>query len=155
MTKFYLIGIFTLSLAVAGCAIFPGAHPGSRESAEALQVKHASELATAGNFTGAIDAYRKIMQDHPNSPESAFALYGIAMVYVSADNQQKDYAQSLAKLDEFITQYPNHELTNDARNWRHAIKAILDARRENDRLNKNIERLKQLDMRQEEKRMGR
>jgi outer membrane protein assembly factor BamD (BamD/ComL family) len=155
MNKFYLMGVCALSLAIGGCSLILGPNWGAQGSAETYRIKNAFSLAQEGKFTESIEAYRKIIQDNPNSAESAFAQYGMAMVYITADNQQKDYPQALAKLDEFITQYPDNMMIQDARNWRYTIKALLDVKRDNDRLNKNIERLKQLDMRQEEKRMGR
>ena len=154
MIRRFLPGILVLSLAATGCMLFSHSRSGPRGDA-ASQIGQASSLAKSGRYADAVEAYRKAIQDHPNEQETALAHYGIAMIYVAVDNQQKDYALSLAKLDEFITQYPNHEMVPDAKNWRHAIKILLEARRENDRLNKNIERLKQLDMRQEQKRMGR
>lgn len=70
-------------------------------------------------------------------------------------NPRKDYAQVLIHFEKFLSLYPKHERAADARNWRQAIKVILDAKKENERLLKNIDKLKQLDMRHEQKRLGR
>jgi len=98
---------------------------------------------------------QKIVEEHPNSDGAAKALYGIATIYVSGDNPHKDYAQALVHFEEFLSQYPQHERAADAKNWRQAIKVIIETKKENEHLLKNIEKLKQLDMRQEKKRLGR
>jgi len=121
----------------------------------AEMIRKANALSTTGKFAEAADIYKTVVQNNQNSSWAGTAQYETAMLSLASENPQRDYAQALAKLEEFLTQYPQHEQAFDARNWRQAIKTLLDLRRENDRLHKNIEQLKQLDMRQEEKRLGR
>ncbi len=115
----------------------------------------AESLAKTGKYADAMNAYKQVSTTHPNSPAAIDAQYASVMLYLAADNPRKDYPQALARLEEFISQHPQHKSAQDARNWRQAIKTLLDYQRENERLSKQIERLKQLDMRQEEKRRGR
>lgn len=143
-----------LALLGSGCAVFKGLGS-SPDQLAANGVVAADGLLKDRRYPEAVAAYRKVLLDHPRTPSAANAYYGMAMAFVAADNQQKDYSQALANLDEFISRAPDDPRTPDARNWRHAIKLLLDMKRDNDRLNKNIEKLKQLDMKQEEKRQRR
>jgi outer membrane protein assembly factor BamD (BamD/ComL family) len=118
-------------------------------------VAEANKLAYAAKFSEAVAAYRMVLQQHPNTEWAPEAKYGIALVCVSADNPQRDYAAAVKEFDEFLSLYPSDKRAAEAKNWRQALKVLLDTKKENDRLNKNIERLKQLDVRQEEKRLGR
>ena len=135
-----------------GCATFSARQGDTSASAK---VAEAQKLMRESNYTRAIAEFRKVVQEHPNTEWAAKAKYGIAMAYVSSSNPQKDYAVAISEFDEFIVQYPQDERVTEAQSWRHALKVLLDAKKDNDRLNKNIEKLKQLDVRQEEKRLGR
>lgn len=137
-----------------GCAM-PWSPLPKEEAVPAAVIAEASRLVTEHKFPQAIAEYRRILRDYPDSEAASEAKYGIAMVYVSADNPQRDYAIAIVEFDEYLAQYGQSRHADDARSWRQAIKVILDTRKENERLNKNIEKLKQLDMRQEEKRLGR
>lgn len=143
-------------LATTGCARLTGVQgEESPESAVLELLANADMQAKSGKYADAAKTYKSVVQNYQNTQWAASAQYETAMIHLSAGNPQRDYALALAKLDEFISQNPNHARATDAKNWRQAIKTLLDLKRDNDRLNKNIERLKQLDMRQEEKRRGR
>jgi tetratricopeptide (TPR) repeat protein len=114
----------------------------------------ADRLVAEGKYADAEVAYRRALQEHPGSDWAPRAKYAVATLLVSPDNPQRDYVRALAVFEEFITLYPQHERAAEARSWRQAIKQILEIKKENDRLNKNIEMLKQLDMKQEQKRSG-
>jgi outer membrane protein assembly factor BamD (BamD/ComL family) len=134
-----------------GCARFASQKDNDAASAK---VEEAQNLLRKSDYAHAITEFRKVVQEHPNTEWAAKAKYGIAMAYVSANNPQKDYAVAVAEFDEFLALYPQDELIPEARSWRQALKVLLDTKKDNDRLNKNIEKLKQLDVRQEEKRLG-
>jgi outer membrane protein assembly factor BamD (BamD/ComL family) len=112
-------------------------------------------LMKAHKFSEAIAAYRLVIKEHPDTEWSPEAKYNIALAYVSSENPQRDYALGIAELDEFLVVYPQDPRAEEAKSWRTALKAVLDTKKENDRLRKNIEMLKQLDVQQEEKRLGR
>lgn len=138
--------------AVTGCVKFM-AQKG--DAAASATMAEAQTMLRESKYAHAIAEFRKVVQEHPNTEWAAKAKYAIAMAYVSANNPQKDYAIAIAEFDEFLAEYPRDEHIAEARSWRHALKVLLDTKKENDRLNKNIEKLKQLDVRQEEKRLGR
>jgi outer membrane protein assembly factor BamD (BamD/ComL family) len=128
-----------------GCS---GLMTGGREeqTAPALKNAEAIKLLKDHKYPESVAAFQKIIEEYPNSDWAANAIYSIATVYVSVENSHKDYAQALIYFDNFLNQYPQHERAADAKNWRQAIKVIIDAKKENERLLKNIEKLKQLDM---------
>jgi len=148
-----VLAVVLLSMLTAGigCATF-SVQKGDEDAS--AKMAEAQNLLRKSDYAHAIAEFRKVIQEHPNTAWAANAKYGIAMAYVSANNRHKDYAVAVAEFDEFIDQYPKDERISEARNWRHALKVLLETKKENDRLNKNIEKLKQLDVRQEEKRSG-
>jgi len=141
-----------LAFFAGGCA---GLLTGGREKVPTLKSAEARQLQKDRKYPESIAAFQKIIEEYPNSDWAANSIYSIATAYVSAENPHKDYAQALIHFERFLNLYPQHERAADARNWRQAIKVILDAKKENERLLKNIEKLKELDMRQEQKRLGR
>lgn len=139
-------------LAIAGgCATFSTQ---SGNEAASDKVEAAQKLLQENKYANAIVEFRKVIQEHPNTNWAAKAKYGIALVYVSANNPKKDYSLAVAEFDEFLAQYPQDDRIPEARSWRHALKVLLNMKKDNDRLTKNIEQLKQLDVQQEEKRRG-
>lgn len=140
-----------LAFFAGGCA---GLLTGGREN-PSIKSAEATKLQKDHKYTESVAAFQKIIEEYPNSDWAANSIYSIASAYVSAENPRKDYAQALIHFERFLNLYPQHERVPDARNWRQAIKVIIDGKKENERLLKNIEKLKELDMRQEQKRLGR
>lgn len=130
---------------------------GGREdqTVPAIMSAEANKLMKDHKYPESSTAFQKIIEEYPNSDWAANSIYSIATACVSVENPHKDYTQALIHFEAFLNRYPQHERAADARNWRQAIKVILDAKKENERLLMNIEKLKQLDMRQEQKRLGR
>jgi len=147
-------------LAASGCA---GMWPENAEQQQQQQaslavqnkVVEAQKLAQGSKYPEAISTYRLVLQEHPKTEWAAEAKYGIALAYVSADNPHRDYAAAIVEFDEFLSLYPSDKRAAEAKSWHQALKVLLETKRDNDRLNKNIEKLKQLDVRQEQKRLGR
>lgn len=108
-------------------------------------------IATADNYfkkkeyANAASAYRKMLQETPDSPYALDARYGLAMTLVAADNPQKDYAQALHEFETFHNLYPEERRTPEVLNWIAVLKTLGDR-------NRSIEQLKQLDIRHEERR---
>jgi TolA-binding protein len=161
-TLFACILLGALAAAGTGCAGFveqlkqEDTAPQTQDATAAkARIAEARKLMQEGKFAQAITAYRQYLQDHPSTEWSPEAKYAIASAYVSADNQQKDYAVAAVEFEEFLSQFPKDQRAGDAQNWRAMLKAYFDTRRENDRLNKTLEKLKKLDVQQEERRLGR
>lgn len=144
MIRFVLI----LSLAVQcwGCSI----HTLSYSSA----FSDAEKLAKEKKYSEALAIYERTAKESAGTDRGGSALFQAAEIRVRYDNPGRDYAASLQKFDEFLKQYPDHHKVREAQNWRHIIKTVLELRRENDQLTKNIEQLKRVDIRHEERRTG-
>ena len=108
-------------------------------------VRAANSLAENKKFSEAISKYQEIIRDHPDSSWAADAQYGLATIFVSSENPQRDYSQALREFDEFVRLYPDDTRFRDAQSWRHVLRTLHD-------LSNSIEQLKRLDIRHEERR---
>ena len=145
-------------LTTMGCAgVWPAANEQEQQASQPVHNKllAAQKLVQGAKFADAVSAYRLILKEHPGTEWAPEAKYGIALVYASADNPQRDYAAAVSEFDDFLSLYPTDKRAAEAKSWRKALKLLLDTKKDNDLLHKNIEKLKQLDVRQEEKRLGR
>lgn len=149
--------LLTLFLLMSGCSRFTTQVPTVRESqtADIGPIVSAQKLQKLGDYAGALKAYQDIMREQPGSDLAATAKYNAAVLRISVDNPQKDYTMALSEFEEFLAQFPQHQRADEARSWRQILKTAIETKKENDRLTKNIEQLKQLDLKQEEKRLGR
>jgi outer membrane protein assembly factor BamD (BamD/ComL family) len=146
----------------AGCAGFltqPSVQQSMPEGPSAAAAKariaEAHGLMQARKYAEAAAAYRQFLQEHPGTEWAPEAKYGIALAAVASDNPQKDYAAGAAEFDEFLVQFPQDKRAGEAHSWRSALKSLLESRKENDRLHKTLQKLKNLDVQQEERRLGR
>ena len=114
--------------------------------------RSAAAAAKDKNYQEAVAIYNKIAVQAPQSGAAPESLFQAAYLQTLYDNPQRDYAKALQGFDEFIKRYPGHPRLQEARNWHSLLKTILDLKKENDRLKKNIEQLKKLDIRHEERR---
>lgn len=147
MRKVFVVIIL---ITLAGCV--PPPPPSEVVTVPEADYRKAALFVKEKKYHEAIAAYRKMAADAPQSPVAADALFEAAYLQTFYENPQKDYAQALQGFEDFLKHYPGHAKAAEARNWRVVLKTILDARKENDRLNRSIEELKKLDIRHEERR---
>ncbi len=138
----------------AGCRTLGTQVQTAPPAASSAEIEEARKLIKGRQYPDALSVLEKALQQKEASAMVPEIRYLIATIYVAADNPQKDYAEAFTEFDEFVHLYPDHDRAVEAKSWRQAIKSLLDARKENERLHKTIEGLKQLDVRQEQKRMG-
>ncbi len=150
MRKFLGLIVLIVFALPEGCFLQPS--PTGTPIEPELAYQDALSRVKEKRYQEASTIFRKIVADSPQSPVAAYALFETAYLQVFYDNPEKDYSQALSGFDEFLKLYPDHVKAADARNWRGVLKAILDAKKENDHLIKNIEQLKKLDIRHEERR---
>jgi tetratricopeptide (TPR) repeat protein len=136
MKRLCLVLVFVCTCLLPGCASLTGPWK---------DIRSANDFVDNKKFSEAAALYQQVIQDHPDSSWAADAQYGLAMIYVSAENPQRDYAQALHAFDEFVRLYPDDPRFQDAQNWRHALRTLLE-------LSRSIEELKELDIQHEEKR---
>lgn len=139
--------IITLALILAtGCvAIEKTTGPGK-------EFQNAAVLVKEKNYQDAVAACKKILTESPESELAADARYEIALIHATPENPQRDFPLAMREFEEFHKLYPEHQRAPEARSWGHILKIVLDLKKENEHLNKNIEELKQLDIRHEERR---
>ena len=126
-------------------------HPAPVLTGPEAEYQRAAGLARSGNYKEAMTVYRKIVAG-PATVVSADAEFEIAALYTYYNNPQRDYVQALAGFEEFIRRYPEHAKVREARTWQSLLRQVIETNRENERLKKNIEQLKNLDIMHEERR---
>ena len=141
------------SMSLAGCARLSAP---TDPSVQVAELQNAENLFNQRKYSDAVNAYRKILtaSPAPTRAVAANAQYGIAFILAYYDNPQRNYAQAIQELDEFLRLYPTNSRVPDAQNLRFILKAFIDVKKENEHLNKSIEQLKNLDIRHEERRGG-
>ena len=103
-------------------------------------------------YSAALAGYQKILREAPNTELAKDAQFEIALIHATPENPQKDYVQAMHEFETFLKLRPEDRPAREARSWIAVLKTILDLKKENELLKKNIEELKQLDIRHEERR---
>ena len=96
--------------------------------------------------------YNKIVADSPDSDLAADALFELALINAHYDNPQRDYTRASRSFAEFLKRYPDNRRADEARTWISVLRTVQELKKQNEHLNENIEELKQLDIRHEERR---
>jgi outer membrane protein assembly factor BamD (BamD/ComL family) len=115
-------------------------------------LKDANRLVRERKFSEAVVTYGKIAKESAGTERGAQALFAEACTIAYYDNPNRDYAQALQKFDEFLRRYPDNRKAREAQNWRSLVKTVVELRKENERLTQNIEQLKKIDIKHEERR---
>lgn len=131
-------------LALSGCAALLNA-----------DIDKAESLFQQKKYAEALKSYKQVAARSLSSRQQAEARYSIALIEASYDNPQRSYSHALESFEEFLKLYPHHEKAAEAMTWKNTLKVLLDEKRECEQLKKNIDQLKKLDIRHEEKRKGR
>jgi TolA-binding protein len=77
-------------------------------------LEEARYFVAQGIYNEAQLSYRKIVDDYPNTPQAAIALYEGAMA-AEAQGQPRNLTEALKYLEELAVEYPAHELVFPAR----------------------------------------
>lgn len=109
----------------------------------------ADNFFKAGEYDQAITAYKKVLQQNPDTDRAADAQFSIAYTLVYYDNPKINYPLALVEFKKFITLYPDDNRAEEAQNWYQVLKALNDAKGENAVLSNKIQQLKQLDIQRE------
>ncbi len=110
-------------------------------------------MVQAGDYRGAHAAYRQALEDYPESPFADRALFGLARLFVAAENPDRNYRVAYQHFGRLLADYPQSRWAREARAWREVLAALLTqreeaerARQETHRLLQDLERLKQLEL---------
>jgi outer membrane protein assembly factor BamD (BamD/ComL family) len=105
-------------------------------------------------YSDATAACRKILSDDPKSAQAADALFELALLHAHYDNPKRDYALAIQIFDQFIKRYPDSIRIPEAQTMVSILKTIQELKKENATLSENIEQLKRLDIKHEQRRKG-
>lgn len=137
--------IYTAATILAAALFCSACAPVTRQGRE---LDTANNLFAEKRYADAMSTYRSVIRNNPDPRTDAEARFRLAYALSFYENPQPDYAKSIQEFEEFLRLYPEHEKAADAKNLRHILRTL-------ERLNKNIEELKKLDIRHEEKRKKR
>jgi outer membrane protein assembly factor BamD (BamD/ComL family) len=118
------------------------------------QFQDAAVSAKEKRYKEAAACYNKIVTDSPDSYLAADALFELALLNAHHDNPQRDYTRASRSFAEFLKRYPDNRRADEARTWISVLRTVQELKKQNEHLNESIEELKQLDIRHEEKRIG-
>ncbi len=135
---------------MASCSTLLVPHGSTYLEPAKADLVRANKLFQEDKYDDAILAYRRALKNKPDEETAANAQYGIAYTLVYCDNPDRAYTVARVEFKKFITLYPKDPRYQEARSWYLALKAFCDTKQEKENLNKDIEQLKQLDIRREE-----
>lgn len=128
---------------VAGCASL---------GLQNARFSKADQLVREKKYNDAVAIYETIAKQDSGTKRGANALLAAAKTRALYDNPHKDYVPAIQLFEDFLRKYPDHEQAREAHQWRYFLKALMELKKENDRLNQNIEQLKKIDIKHEERR---
>ena len=103
-------------------------------------------------YSAALAGFHNILREAPNTELAKEAQFEVALIHTLPDNSQKDFTQAVHEFEIFLKQHPDDQRVPEARAWLAVLRTVQDLKKENELLKKNIEELKQLDIRHEERR---
>jgi len=133
---------------LAGCGRFVMKPPPEGGDPTRL-VAQADELARNGSQAEARAIYREVVRHHSQTPAAADALWGLGRLYVDPDSKLRDYASAHVAFGRLLTEHPDSPHVAEARAWHALLGELLRAQEDAKQVKNDLERLKQLDMKQE------
>jgi outer membrane protein assembly factor BamD (BamD/ComL family) len=117
------------------------------------ELKNASDFAQGKKYSKAANAYNKIMTDYPDSPQAADALFELSLLQAQHSESERDIARALHGFEAFIRRYPSDWRAHEAGDLVLILKSAVELKRENEHLKRDIDQLRRLDIRHEERRI--
>ncbi len=106
------------------------------------------------NYLAALTEFKLIRSEYPGSPEAASAHFTTALIHAMPDNPEMNIGEAIQEFEAFRRKYPDDKRSQETEAWIFTLTSNMELKKENDKLNKNIEQLKRLDIRHEELRKG-
>ena len=137
---------------LAGCMLPRKATPTTTPdgSNPAALLARADELARTRSAQEARAVYRTVLHTYRGTPPAADALYGLGQLYVDPESPLHDWASANIAFGRLLAGYPDSRHAGEARAWRAALTELLRNQADARRLRSDMERLKELDMEQEQ-----
>ncbi|HYR95323.1 MAG TPA: hypothetical protein VEM57_01250 [Candidatus Binatus sp.] len=143
--------VLAAAVLIAGCArILP---PRPQEAAPpdaAALLARADELARNRSPQEARTVYRRVLRTYRGTPAAAEALHGLGRLYVDPDSPLHDWGTANVAFGLLLAKYPDSRHAAEARAWRAALAELLRNQADAKRLRADLQRLKELDMEQEQ-----
>ncbi len=151
------VALVALVLLLAGCAV-PVTRPSPERLPEHL-IAQAEEMIRAGDYRGAQEAYQQALSGFPKHSSTDRVLFGLARLYVTPENPGRDYRRAYETFERLLAEHPKSVWAGEARAWRELLSVYFGqreeterARQEAQRIRKDLERLKELEMELERQR---
>jgi tetratricopeptide (TPR) repeat protein len=106
--------------------------------------QRAKNFFDQGNFEAALEENQKVLSASGKNNPKDRALFQIGLIYASSRNPKRDLDKSLSFFLRLVKEYPQSPFTDEAKTW-------IDLLQENHKLNRMIEKSKEVDIAIEEK----
>lgn len=106
--------------------------------------QRAKKFFDQGNFEAALEENQKVLSASGKNNPKDRALFQIGLIYASSRNPKRDLDKSLSFFLRLVKEYPQSPFTDEAETW-------IDLLQENHKLNRMIEKSKEVDIAIEEK----
>ena len=94
--------------------------------------------------------YRKVLHDYRGTPAAENALYGLGHLYVDPDGPLRDYTLAHVAFGRLVAEYPDSIRAPEARAWQALLSELLHAQADLRRSRGELDRLKAMDIEEEE-----
>ena len=106
--------------------------------------QRAKNFFEQGNFEAALEEYQKVLSASGKNNPKDQALFQSGLIYAASRNPKRDLDKSLSYFLRLVKEYPQSPFTDEAKTW-------IDLLQENHKLNRMIEKSKEVDIAIEEK----
>jgi hypothetical protein len=135
---------------LAGCVRKPPAPVPVPQEATAL-LAQADDLArTHASHAKARALYRRVLREYPGTPAAADALHALGWLYADPESPFHDWETANVAFGLLLTRHPGSRWTAEARAWHAALTELLRSQADARRLRDGLQRLKELDVEQEQ-----
>ena len=104
-----------------------------------------------GDYKGALNAGEKVIKLFPAKSPGDRALFQMGLIWVHADNPGRSYKKALECFQGVARNYPGSELSPEAEAWADTIADLIGCRKKRRALQQQLDTLKEIDIRTEEK----
>jgi len=106
--------------------------------------QRAQKFFDQGNFEAALEENQKVLSASGKNNPKDRALFQIGLIYAASRNPKRDLDKSLSFFLRLVKEYPQSPFTDEAKTW-------IDLLQENQKLNRMIEKSKEVDIAIEDK----
>jgi TolA-binding protein len=109
-------------------------------------VTRANELARDGMPLAARDLYERVIDDYPEHPVRAGALFGLGQLHADASSPLRDYRVAYLTFGRVLVEHPRSRWESDTRLWRGVLNELLTRDEEAHRLRVQLQKLRRIEV---------